>query len=34
LDVFIALLPVSVFAVYRFGYDALSRITLSIIVMV
>ena len=34
LDVFIALIPVSVFAVYRFGFDALSRITLSMIVMV
>ena len=34
LDVFIALLPVSVFAIYRFGFDAFIRITVSIVVMV
>ncbi len=33
-DVIIALLPVTIFAVYRFGLDALTRIFLSILVMV
>jgi len=33
-DVLIALLPVVLFAIYRFGWDAVIRILLSVVVMV
>jgi len=34
LDVVIALLPVTLFSIYRFGMDAITRIVLSVVVMV
>jgi electron transport complex protein RnfD len=33
-DVLIALLPVTAFAIYRFGFDAIIRIIVSLVVMI